>query len=166
MRIFERKSEITRRILGVLGSMRTGCVGVEVEHLSSEKGSGVGDSVGRFHFPSPRLPKTQVDSLVFDRPPGLEKKIVPHRLHWIHRLYVYSCSLNGSSLFPPFLFLPFSSSFLLFSLLVLSFFFFFLNHCNNSTPLQPNKNRSTSLSLMLSTHSPSQSLLRLSTVLL
>ncbi len=28
---------ITRRILGVLGRMRTGCVGIEVEHLFQKK---------------------------------------------------------------------------------------------------------------------------------
>ena len=36
--------------------------------------------------------------------PDFEKKIVPRRrLHWIHRLYLYSCSLNLSSVFPSFL---------------------------------------------------------------
>jgi hypothetical protein len=69
--ILGRKSGITRRILGVMGRMRAGCVGVEVEHLSSEKGSGVGGSVGRFFFPSPWLPKTRVAARVFGRPPGL-----------------------------------------------------------------------------------------------
>jgi hypothetical protein len=38
--IFERKSEITRRILGVLGRMRAGCVGIDVEHLFQQKGLG------------------------------------------------------------------------------------------------------------------------------
>jgi hypothetical protein len=36
-----------------------GCVGVEVEHLFREKGSGVGGDVGRFFSPSPRSPKTR-----------------------------------------------------------------------------------------------------------
>ena len=38
--------------------------------------------------------------------PDFEKKIVPlRRLHWIHRLYLYSSSLNISSLFRSFLFI-------------------------------------------------------------
>ena len=35
--IFERKNGITRRILGVLGRMRAGCVGIDVEHLFQQK---------------------------------------------------------------------------------------------------------------------------------
>ena len=35
--IFGRKSGITRRILGVLGRMRAGCVGIEVEYLFQQK---------------------------------------------------------------------------------------------------------------------------------
>ncbi len=39
--IFGHKSGITRRILGVLGRMRAGCVGVEVEHLFQRKRLGI-----------------------------------------------------------------------------------------------------------------------------
>ncbi len=35
--MFGGKSGITRRILGVLGRMRTGCVGIEVEHVFQKK---------------------------------------------------------------------------------------------------------------------------------
>ncbi len=38
--IFGCKSGITWKILGVLGRMRAGCVGVEVEHLLQRKGLG------------------------------------------------------------------------------------------------------------------------------
>ncbi len=40
--MFGGKSGIVRRILGVLGRMRTGCVGIEVEHLFQKKRLGGG----------------------------------------------------------------------------------------------------------------------------
>ncbi len=102
--IFGRKCGISRRILGVLGRMRAGCVGVEVEHLSNEKDSGVDGSVGRFFF--------QV--------PGYQKLVM---------------STEFLTDLLSFLFLPFSSSFLLSSPLVLRVSFFFLNYWNNPDPL-------------------------------
>ncbi len=98
MGIFGRKSGITRRILGVLGRMRAGCVGVEVENLFLQNRLGVRRLRETIFFSSPRLPKTRTDTTPTEfltDLPDFEKKIVPHsRLQWIHRLYLYSYSLN------------------------------------------------------------------------
>jgi hypothetical protein len=75
--IFERKSEITRRILGVLGRMRTCCVGIDVEHLFQQKRLGGRRLRGPiFFYKSPvtknsGVTKTRTHARVFGRPPGL-----------------------------------------------------------------------------------------------